>query len=83
MTPDAGGTETTVEFYAGQKADETPRAIVREGRRIEIARVLARERKEDAAGGSRREVWRVLLADGRTATIELLESGARRVIGVD
>lgn len=74
---------TTVEFYAGHKGAETPRAVLRGGRRFEIARVLVHERVEDAATRSRREVWRCLLEDGRPVTVELLEGGAWRVSGLD
>lgn len=71
---------TAVEFYAGHKGGETPRAVVAAGRRFEVRRVLDRRRVLDAASGSTREVWRCLLDDGRTVTVELLEDGSRRVL---
>jgi hypothetical protein len=68
-----------VEWYAGHKDDETPRAVVAGGRRFEVSRVLSRERIMSAADGRRREVWRCLLDDGRSVTIELAEGGAASV----
>lgn len=78
-----GSAETTVEFYAGHRGDETPRAVVAAGRRIGISRVLARERVLDRATGASRDVWRCRLEDGRTVTIEIFADGARRVSGLD
>lgn len=72
----------SVEFYSGHKGDETPRAVVAAGRRIEIVEVTARERVLDAATGANREVWRCRLEDGRTVTIELFADGSRRVSGL-
>jgi hypothetical protein len=68
-----------VEFYAGSKGRETPRAVVIDGTRIEVMSVISRKRVLDAASGGIREMWRCRLADGRVATIELLEDGAWRV----
>lgn len=68
-----------VEFYAGFKGRETPRAVVIDGRRRGVTSVLSRQRVLDAASGTMREVWHCGLADGRVATIELLENGACRV----
>ncbi len=72
-TPNA--TDVIVEFYAGHKRDETPRAVVIGGRRFAVRQVLDRGRILDAATGAIRETWRCLLEDGRMATIERLESG--------
>lgn len=71
--------DAAVEFYAGSRGRETPRAVVIEGMRLEVVSVLSRERVLDAASGGTREVWCCGLADGRVATIELLEDGACRV----
>jgi len=68
-----------VEFYAGSRGQEKPRAIVIDGTRIEVMSVISRKRVLDAASGGIREMWRCRLADGRVATVELLEDGAWRV----
>jgi len=70
-------TDAKVEFYAGQRGDETPRAVVIDGRRLEVRQVLDRRRTLDAATGSIRETWRCRLEDGRSVTIERLGSGTR------
>ena len=64
-----------VECYAGHKGEETPRAVVLEGERFEVRSILSRQRVLDRADGSRREVWRCRLDDGRTVTVSLLENG--------
>lgn len=71
--------DTTVEWHAGYKGEETPRAITTAGVRREVRSVLSRQRVLDRAGGSRRDVWRCRLDDGRVVTIELFEDGAWRV----
>jgi len=76
---DRDATEAKVEFYAGYKGDETPRAIVLEGRRIKVLSVRARSRVLDAATGSVRETWRCRLDDGRTVIVERLDDGTTRV----
>jgi hypothetical protein len=75
--------EAKVEFYAGRKSNETPTAIVIAGQRFGVRAVLRRERIEDAATRMRREVWHCRLEDGRVMKVELLESGAVRVSGLD
>jgi len=70
--------DAIVESYAGYKGEETPRAVVLGGRRFAVVRVLSRERVLDPADGSRREVWRCRLDDGRTVSVALLETGAWR-----
>jgi len=69
----------SVEFYAGSKGRETPRAVTLDGARLAVVSVLSRKRVFDATGGGTREVWRCGLADGRIVTVELLEDGACRV----
>jgi hypothetical protein len=68
-----------IESYAGYRGQETPRAVVIDGARLEVVSVLSRKRVFDAASGRMREVWRCGLADGRLATVEFLEDGAWRV----
>ena len=79
-SPDA--TDATVEFYAGHRGDETPRAVVIGGRRLEVRQVLDRGRTLDAATGSVRETWRCRLEDGRVVTVDRLESGPGRSVSV-
>lgn len=68
-----------VECYAGHKGQEIPRAVVIEGKRLEVVQVLSRGRSLDASSGRVRESWHCRLDDGRIAAIELPESGAWRV----
>jgi hypothetical protein len=83
MTPaDRVIIEAKVEFYAGRKSNERPTAIVIAGQRVGVQAVLRRERIEDVATRTRREVWRCRLDDGRTVTVELLETGVTRVSGL-
>jgi hypothetical protein len=68
-----------VECYAGYKGDETPRAVVLDGRRFEVASVLSRKRILVRDGGRMRDVWRCRLEDGRAVTVERHESGTWRL----
>ena len=71
--------EVRVESYAGYKGEETPRAVILDGTRFVVARVLSRKRVLDSGGGRVREVWRCRLDDGRAVIVERLESGSWRV----
>lgn len=71
--------EARVESYAGYKGEETPRAVVLDGTRFEVVSVISRERALDRDSSRTREVWRCRLEDGRTVTVERLESGIWRV----
>jgi len=71
--------EVRVENYAGYKGEETPRAVILDGTRFVIARVLSRKRVLDTVGGRMREIWRCRLEDGRKVTVERLERGSWRV----
>lgn len=71
--------QADVECYAGHKGQEIPRAVVIEGKRLEVVQVLSRSRSLDASSGRTRESWRCRLDDGRIAAIELPESGDWRV----
>lgn len=73
------GPGAAVEFYAGSRGGETPRAVTIDGLRFEVRSILARERVLDAATGSVRDVWRCRLDDGRVAVVEFSEGGAGRV----
>lgn len=72
-----------VECYAGHKGEETPRAVVLEGKRLEVVAILSRERILDAPSGTTRLAWRCRLHDGRTVAVEFLEDGAWRVSSAD
>lgn len=65
----AGG-ENVVEFYAGYRGGETPRAVIIDNVRLEVVEVLLRKRVLDRAGGPVRDIWRCRLGDGREAVIE-------------
>jgi len=71
--------QANVECYAGHKGQEIPRAVVIEGKRLEVVQVLSRARSLDASSGRVRESWHCRLDDGRIAAIELPESGVWRV----
>ena len=71
--------EVKVESYAGYKGEETPRAVVLDGKRFVIASILSRNRVLDSDSGRVREVWRCRREDGRTVIVERLESGTWRV----
>ncbi|MBE3131002.1 MAG: hypothetical protein IMZ54_09860 [Acidobacteria bacterium] len=68
-----------VESYAGYKGEETPRAVILDGTRFEVVSVISRERALDRDSGRMRDVWRCRLENGRTVTVERLESGIWRV----
>jgi hypothetical protein len=67
--------EVNVESYAGYKGEETPRAVVLEGKRFEVVSILSRKRALDSAGGGMRDIWLCRLENGRALTVERLESG--------
>jgi hypothetical protein len=73
------GVETAVERYAGYKGDETPRAVVIDGTRLEVVEILLRQRVLDQDGGRIRDVWRCRLADGREVVVERLDGETWRV----
>ena len=62
--------ENRVEFYAGSRGGETPRAVIIDNARLEVVEVLLRKRVLDRAGGPVRDVWRCRLGDGREVLIE-------------
>lgn len=76
---DPGAKEDRVECYAGYKGDETPRAVVLEGERFAVAKVLSQNRAIDRDDGRVRDIWRCRLEDGRTVVIERLDSGIWRI----
>jgi len=68
-----------VECYAGYKGEETPRAVILDGKRVGVGNVVSRKRVLERGGGRTREVWHCRLEDGRAVTIERLESDTWRV----
>jgi hypothetical protein len=73
----------SVECYAGHKGEETPRAVVIDGKKLEVVAVLSRERALDVSTGLTRQAWRCRLDDGRIVTVELIEGGAWRLSTAD
>ena len=73
MERNAGGymTEEKIEViaYAGYRAEESPRAFLLDGKRIEVRKVLARWTREDAGGSGRKRCFRVKGSDFRTHTL--------------
>ncbi|OGD14104.1 MAG: hypothetical protein A2V76_06745 [Candidatus Aminicenantes bacterium RBG_16_63_14] len=68
-----------VECYAGYKGEETPRAVILDGKRVVVGSVVSRKRVLERGGGRTREVWHCRLEDGRAVTIERLDSETWRV----
>lgn len=68
-----------VEFYAGYRSEETPRAVVMDGVRVEVAEVLERKRRRAAPGIAEESVeeYRCRLADGRVIVLERRPDGCR------
>jgi hypothetical protein len=64
-----------VEFYSGHKVNESPRAIVLEGKRIEVTAVLGRKRVRDIRSDRDVDVFLCRLEDGETVSLESLEDG--------
>ncbi|HAR36245.1 MAG TPA: hypothetical protein DCR87_04950 [Acidobacteria bacterium] len=62
-----------VEWYAGYRGEEKPRAVVAAGQRIEVAEIIWQKRIKDRKSRRIREVFRCRLADGRQVTIEKRE----------
>lgn len=71
--------DVKVDCYAGYKGEETPRAVVLDGTRFEVASVLSRKKVLDRDSGRMGEVWRCRLHDGRTVIVERLESDTWRI----
>jgi len=71
--------DAKVESYSGYQGEETPRALVLDGKRFEVASVLSRKRALDSETGLRREVWKCRLNDGREVLVEKFDSGVWRV----
>jgi len=71
--------DARVESYAGHKGDETPRAVILEGKRFAVLNIISRKRALDRASGKMADIWVCRLDDGRAMTVELLEDGAWRV----
>ncbi|MGB9907294.1 MAG: hypothetical protein ACPLRR_07925 [Candidatus Saccharicenans sp.] len=59
-----------VEWYAGYRGQEKPRAVVSAGKRIEVVEIIWQKRLKDRDSEQVREVFRCRLADGREVKIE-------------
>ncbi len=57
------------EFYAGHKAEETPRFAVVDGRRLEVREILGRRRTLDPGTGKVTDIFRCRLEDGRVVDV--------------
>jgi len=79
----AGLEGAKVESYSGYRGEETPRVVVIDAVRLDVVKILRRERVLDRADGSMRDVWRCRLADGSDVTVERLENGMWRVFSAD
>jgi hypothetical protein len=55
--------------YAGYRAEESPRAILLDGNRIEVRKILSRWTEEDAATRQRKRCFRFKGSDFRTHTL--------------
>ncbi len=64
-------TEETIEViaYSGYRAEESPRAFLLDGNRIEVRKVLSRWTEEDAATRLRKRCFRFKGSDFRTHTL--------------
>jgi len=63
-----------VQFYAGSRADETPRRVVFAGRDLAVEKVLGRKRIQDKATGKVGEEFTIVL-EGQTARLRQARSG--------
>ncbi|GAB4390276.1 MAG: hypothetical protein Kow0025_21200 [Thermodesulfovibrionales bacterium] len=70
------GRPIEVTAYSGYRGEETPRAFVLEGRRVEVSEVIDARVEEDAGGGPRRRVFRVKGSDGRVYRLYYSEAEA-------
>ena len=55
--------------YAGYRGEESPRAFILHGKRIEVRKVLDRWTTEDATTGERKRCFKVKGGDFRTHTL--------------
>ncbi len=70
-----------VEAYSGYREGETPRAVVREGRRHRVIEIQERKRFRDFQSGRTMDVFICRLDDGRDIVLEHPEPG-RWFIGI-
>jgi hypothetical protein len=59
-------TKIEVSAYAGLRGEESPRAFVRAGERIEVRKVIAQWTEEDVASRKRMRCFRIKGSDFRT-----------------
>ena len=80
------GGKIEVIAYAGYRGEESPRAFILGGKRIEVRKLLAQWLEEDATTRQKRRCFRVKGSDFRTRTLcydeatdvwRVLEGGAR------
>lgn len=75
----ADSRKVEVRFYSGYKGEETPRALVVDGREHPIERVLTRMRGLSEGTRTSFEIFRVRIA-GRTVGIKRTESGETELL---
>ena len=63
------GQPIEVVAYAGERGEESPRAFLLEGERIEVRKLLAQWVEEEATSRRRRRCFRVKGSDFRTRTL--------------
>ena len=66
----------TVESYAGARADETPRLVTIDGRRLVIVRLLNESVEESLVTNTQTRRFRVVTAEGRILDILRQSDGA-------
>ncbi|HWI41412.1 MAG TPA: hypothetical protein VNX25_07980 [Verrucomicrobiae bacterium] len=59
--------------YGGYRGDETPRAFVRDGNRVEVVKILDQWTEEDVATREHRRCFVVKGSDSRTHTLCYVE----------
>lgn len=59
-----------VEWYAGYRGEEKPRAVVVGGERIEVVEIISQKRIREKKSGRTREVFECQLATGQRVRIE-------------
>lgn len=60
-------TEVRVEFYCGSRADETPRALVIDGRRLPVKRVM--ERRNIGGGRAGEAAQRTFVVEAEDGSV--------------
>lgn len=63
-----------VEFYAGSRAEETPRRVIYRGQTAVVERILGRKRAMDKSSGMTADIFTLIL-EGRVVTLRPMKSG--------